>query len=243
MSRSVLIKRLADLERAGVIVTAPKPGGGSTYRLTAAGRDVVGVVEQLGAWGTRWLDVTTEQCDPGFALWAWCQSQMAPAALPRQRTVVAFTFPAERPANRRYWILVEDGVAELCCADPGGVPDVDVVADSVAFVEWHRGARSWAHAMRSGAIVARARHDWSRRCRPRTPTSRRWPPPSATDEGEGRDGDDHDEGEHDLPTVPGAATTVLLRFRLREHHPFSPLSGPSGPWRCSNGRRTAVPAP
>jgi DNA-binding HxlR family transcriptional regulator len=155
MSRSVLIKRLADLERAGVIVTTPKPGGGSTYRLTAAGRDLAGVVEQLGAWGTRWLDVTTEQCDPGFALWAWCRSQMASAALPRQRTVVAFTFPAERPANRRYWILVEDGVAELCYADPGGVPDVDVVADSVAFVEWHRGARSWADAMRSGAIIAR----------------------------------------------------------------------------------------
>lgn len=155
MSRSVLVQRLDELQRAGVVETAPKPGGGSTYHLTPAGRDLAGVVERLAEWGTRWLDVTTEHSDPGFALWAWCQVQIVGEALPARRTVVSFTFPAERPSNRRYWILVEHGAAELCYADPGGQPDVEVVADSAAFVDWHRGARSWGDVVRSGGVVAR----------------------------------------------------------------------------------------
>ena len=162
MSRSVLVRRLHELTAAGVVATSPKPGGGSNYQLTPAGEDLAGVVEQLGAWGTRWIDVTTEHRDPGFALWAWCQVQMDTAALPAARTVVRFTFPCERPSNRRYWILVEHGAAELCYADPGGEPDVDVVADSTAFVDWHRGARSWVDALRRGDIVVTGRRDLAR---------------------------------------------------------------------------------
>ena len=37
MSRSVLVRRLDELTRAGLITTEPRAGGGSTYRLTAAG--------------------------------------------------------------------------------------------------------------------------------------------------------------------------------------------------------------
>jgi len=160
MSRSVLVRRLTELTRAGVVTTSPKPGGGSTYHLTEAGRDLAGVVDQLGRWGTTWLDVTSEHSDPGFALWAWCQTQLDTSALPTARTVVRFTFPEERPTNRRYWILVDHGTAELCFADPGGgEPDVDVVAESMAFVDWHRGARSWAASVRSGGIVATGRRD------------------------------------------------------------------------------------
>lgn len=159
MSRSVLVRRLGELTQAGVIEIAPKPGGGSTYHLTAAGRDLAEVVEQLGVWGTRWLEVTTEHSDPSFALWAWCQVQMDTARLPASRTVVSFTFPGEKPTNRRYWLLVERGAAEVCYADPGGAADVAVVAESVAFVDWHRGVRSWSDVVRSGKIVVTGRRD------------------------------------------------------------------------------------
>src|SRR6478609_7956615 len=74
MSRSMLIKRLDELERAGVIVSTPKAEGrGHSYRLTEAGNDRAGIIAGLAAWGERWLEVTTEHSDPGFALWAWCQ--------------------------------------------------------------------------------------------------------------------------------------------------------------------------
>src|SRR6185437_11697074 len=71
-------------------------------------------------WGERWVEVTPDRSDPGFALWAWCQVQLDRSALPAGRVVVAFTFPDERPGNRRYWLLVEHGDAEVCYSDPGG---------------------------------------------------------------------------------------------------------------------------
>lgn len=153
MSRSMLVKRLNELERDGVVSSRPKADGrGSIYELTEAGADLAGVIETLGIWGERWIEVTTEHADPGFALWAWCQAHLDRSALPTGRVVVAFTFPDEAPANRLYWLLVEDGDAELCYSDPGDEPALRVEARSLAFVDWHRGARSWASVRRAGEI-------------------------------------------------------------------------------------------
>ncbi|HEX6285925.1 MAG TPA: helix-turn-helix domain-containing protein [Acidimicrobiia bacterium] len=153
MSRSMLIKRLQELERDGIIEREPKPDGhGHLYRLTDAGEDLGDVIDSLGVWGERWVEVTTEHADPGFALWAWCQVQMNTAALPRDRTVVAFEFPQEPPGSRYYWLLVESGDAELCYSDPGDEPDLYVTAESLAFVDWHRGRLDWPDALRSGRI-------------------------------------------------------------------------------------------
>ena len=156
MSRSMLSKRLAELEGAGVIRSEPKANGrGSTYELTAAGADLADVIDALGTWGERWVDVTTTHADPGFALWAWCQAQLDRPRLPDERIVVAFTFPDEAVGNRYYWLLVEHGDAEVCYSDPGGMPDLHVQAESLAFVDWHRGTLSWSSACRQGRIEVR----------------------------------------------------------------------------------------
>ena len=153
MSRSMLIKRLDELERAGVIESRPKPDGrGHLYELTEAGADLAGVLDGLAAWGEHWVEVTPDRSDPGFVLWAWCQVQLDRSALPADRVVVAFTFPDERPGNRRFWLLVEHGDAEVCYSDPGGEPDLIVEARSLAFVDWHRGERSWQDVLRSGDV-------------------------------------------------------------------------------------------
>ena len=153
MSRSMLTKRLRELERDGVIASMPKPNGqGRIYRLTEAGADLADVVGTLAHWGTRWVEVTTAHTDPGFALWAWAQVQLDRPRLPDERVVVGFTFPEERPGNRRYWLLVEHGDAEVCYSDPGDEPAVEVVAESRAFVDWHRGELSLADAVAAGGI-------------------------------------------------------------------------------------------
>jgi DNA-binding HxlR family transcriptional regulator len=153
MSRSMLIKRLNELERAGLIQSRLKPDGrGRLYGLTEAGADLAGVLDGLAAWGERWVEVTPDRSDPGFTLWAWCQVQLDRSALPPGRVVVAFIFPDERPGNRRFWLLVEHGDAEVCYTDPGGEPDLTVVARSLAFVDWHRGERSWRDVLRSGDV-------------------------------------------------------------------------------------------
>lgn len=154
MSRSMLTKRLRELERAGVVTSTAKPNGqGSHYALTAAGADLVDVIDSLGRWAERWIEVLPEHSDPGFALWAWCMVQLDRGALPAGRVVVAFEFPDERIGNRYFWLLVQDGDAEVCTTDPGGDPDLRVVARSVAFVDWHRGVLRWSAAVRSGDIV------------------------------------------------------------------------------------------
>ncbi len=154
MSRSMLIKRLRELERAGVIVSTPKPNGqGSTYALSEAGADLVSVIDSLGQWAETWVEVLPEHTDPGFALWAWCQVQLDREKLPRDRTVVHFQFPDEALGNRHFWLLIQDGDAEVCATDPGGGPHLEVVARSAGFVDWHRGALSWAAARRRGDIT------------------------------------------------------------------------------------------
>ena len=153
MSRSVLVTRLAELERAGVVTARPKADGrGNRYELTPAGRDLGAVVAALSEWGERWVDIGPEHTDPGFALWAWCQSQLDPSTLPRERVVVAFDFPDQPRGNRHFWLLVDGGRAEVCYSDPGGEPAVRVRAESRAFIDWHRGALPWARALRTGRI-------------------------------------------------------------------------------------------
>jgi DNA-binding HxlR family transcriptional regulator len=158
MSRSMLVTRLAELERAGVVVSTPKESGhGATYALTEAGQDLAGVLDQLAVWGERWVEIGPEMTDPGFALWAWCQVQLDRTQLPQERTVVAFDFPDQAPGNRHFWLLVHDGDAEVCYTDPGDEPGAIVVAESAAFIDWHRGALSWTRAVRSERITVTGR--------------------------------------------------------------------------------------
>ena len=149
MSRSLLIKRLKELQRAGVVVKADD----GSYQLTEAGADLAGVIDSLAVWGERWLDVTTEHTDPGFVLWAWARYYVDGEQLPEGRVLVQFEFPEEPPTNRRYWLLAEGGSAELCYSHPGGEPDVFVTATSDAFTRWHLGTLEWRRAVGDGSIA------------------------------------------------------------------------------------------
>jgi SCP-2 sterol transfer family len=98
------------------------------------------------------LRVGSTHTDPGFALWAWCQVQLDRTALPAGRVVVAFVFNDQPRGNQRFWLLAENGAAQVCYSDPGGEPAVWVHAESAAFIDWHRGRLPWNQALRSGRI-------------------------------------------------------------------------------------------
>jgi DNA-binding HxlR family transcriptional regulator len=176
MSRSLLIKRLKELDGAGVVTKLAD----GTYQLTEAGADLAGVIDALGVWGERWLEVTTEHTDPGFVLWSWARYYIDPDALPQGRVLVEFTFPDEPPTNRRYWLLAEDQSAELCYSHPGGEPDVFVIANSEAFTHWHLGLLDWRRAVAQGSItvtgpvkLARGIPTWNGHPEPMTAAARR----------------------------------------------------------------------
>lgn len=151
LSRTLLSRRLDQLERLGIVETEPKPAGrGRLYRLTDAGEGLSVVCDALGEWGGRWLDVVPEHLEPGFTLWALCQN-LNVGRLPRRRVVVQLDFPDRRP-RERFWLLLEHGRGEVCKEYPGTDVDLFIRADSDAFTLWHMGRLSWAEAIGSGRI-------------------------------------------------------------------------------------------
>ncbi|GAA1578758.1 hypothetical protein GCM10009789_35440 [Kribbella sancticallisti] len=91
--RALLSRRLRELEHAGVVEIRTKPNGrGSLYYPTAASRALWPVLQALGDWAERWMDVTAEHADPDLVSWSWCTSFLRRDVLPPRRVVVRFKF-------------------------------------------------------------------------------------------------------------------------------------------------------
>jgi DNA-binding HxlR family transcriptional regulator len=151
LSRTLLAQRLKQLERLGVVESAPKPDGrGHRYELTSAGRDLFTVCRSLGEWGARWLEIAPENLDPFVALWSMCNA-LRRDRLPDRRVVIRFDFTG-RQRRERYWLLIELGDTEICKTYPGLDEDLYITADAEAFVKWHAGQLTWAQATRDGRI-------------------------------------------------------------------------------------------
>lgn len=171
ISKTLLTQRLRELERVGVVERTEQPKGrGSRYLLTDAGKDLWDVVETMGVWGARWLEVVPEHLDPGVALWSFCENSLRTDRLPDRRVVVRLEFPDQPARHRRFWLVLDAGTGEVCVKDPGFEEDLWVQADSDAFVLWHMGRLSWAEAVREGRIsvwgptaLARAFPTWNAR--------------------------------------------------------------------------------
>lgn len=169
ISRSLLSRRLRELQDAGVVAIEQKADGhGRRYLLTEAGRDLWGVMNAMSAWAERYIDLQPEHRDPSFILWAWCHVHLRPERLPKRRVNVRFDFPDERAPHNRFWILFHGGAAELCHTHPGFDEDVQVWARSEAFLLWHLGKLPWRTAVGRAQIrvtgptgLARALPTWN----------------------------------------------------------------------------------
>jgi DNA-binding HxlR family transcriptional regulator len=151
LSRTLLSQRLKQLERAGIVTSAPKPSGrGRHYALTSAGGELFEVCQSLGEWGARWLEIARENFDPFIALWSMCKT-LRLDRLPDRRVVIRFDFTGRR-RRERFWLLIERRDTEICKSYPGFEEDLHVRAEAEAFVKWHAGQLGWAQAMREGRI-------------------------------------------------------------------------------------------
>lgn len=153
LSRTLLTRRLHEMERAGVIQIRPKPGGrGSLYEPTPAGRGLESVLQALAAWAEQWIEMTPEHADPGVVLWSWSRDFLRADCLPDRRVVVRFEY-VRRGRTERAWLLIDRREAEVCLFDPGFGEDlIVVIEDSLAFARWHMGLADWGRSLRSGAI-------------------------------------------------------------------------------------------
>ena len=133
MSPALLSKRLKDLELAGVVQRVASGGkaAGYEYRLTPAGRELEPIVKAMGFWGQRWVETapTLQNLDPELLMWDMRRSVNV-ATLPRQRTVVQFTYTDRPEKKRSYWLVVEaNGMVDVCSIDPGFEVDLYVTTD------------------------------------------------------------------------------------------------------------------
>lgn len=146
LSRSLLAKRLRQLEMAGVVEHLD-----GEYLLTPAGRDLHPIVFGLGEWGAKWQfgEPHHDELDPELLMW-WAHDRLDFAKLPDRRVVLEFRFIGE---PRRFWVVRDALGPSLCTHDPGFDVDVLIEADlAVLYMVW-LGRIDLRSAIRDGAVV------------------------------------------------------------------------------------------
>lgn len=145
LSRSLLAKRLRQLERSGLVERA-----GGQYLLTESGRELEPIVFGLGEWGARWTfgDPEAGELDAELLVW-WMHKRLDTASLPGKRQVFQVRFTDDR---RLFWIVVESGVPSVCRTDPGFEVDVTIVSDVGSLYQVWLGRLPVKDAVRSGRL-------------------------------------------------------------------------------------------
>jgi DNA-binding HxlR family transcriptional regulator len=146
--RSVLSSRLELLEQYGIVERVPS-GRGSRYLLTEAGRDLDPVVEAMGTWGARWLEMTPAHFDSHTVLWSLCRLTDA-SELPSRRLVIRFDISDGH--KRRVWVVLCPPSSEVCVKPPGYDEDLVVATNSEWLAKWHMGRITLGAAMHAGLI-------------------------------------------------------------------------------------------
>jgi DNA-binding HxlR family transcriptional regulator len=120
MSPTLLVKRLRKLEQMGV-VQRKRGADGWEYELTAAGEELRPIVVNMGHWGARWIGsrLKREQLDAGFLMWDIRRFARLAEFPKGRRVVIHFRFSDARAGEKFWWLVVENGVADLCRDDPG----------------------------------------------------------------------------------------------------------------------------
>lgn len=154
MSRSLLAKRLRELESAG-IVERRRTGGRKTkeYFLTPAGEELRPIVEGLGVWGQRWVmhELSEDDLDPSLLMWD-VQRNLVADRLPDRQVVVRFDFPGVAGPRRRWWLLVGPEGGDLCMTDPGFEVDLSVEAELRELTRFWLGQLDWRAMLSAGAL-------------------------------------------------------------------------------------------
>lgn len=124
ISPTVLNTRLQQLEQTGVVNKHRLNGRrGHEYRLTAAGRELLPVVEALAVWGTRWAlnELEANDLDVSYLMFDM-QRRIDTTALPDGEIVLSLQFTDLRKF-RHWWLICRGKEVDLCYEDPG--KDVD----------------------------------------------------------------------------------------------------------------------
>jgi DNA-binding HxlR family transcriptional regulator len=146
LSRTLLSKRLRELERAGLVERLD-----GEYLLTPAGAELEPIVFGLGAWGAKWTfdDPTPDELDAQLLVW-WMHKRIDASAFPdRRRIVLELRFRDDR---RRFWVVIEDGDSSVCLTEPGWETDITIDSDLDSLYRVWLGQLPIREAVRSGRV-------------------------------------------------------------------------------------------
>ncbi len=158
ISASLLTQRLRKLEEVGIIKRVVSSAGGpAEYHLTGAGEELRPIVLGLGTWGARWIGSRLKrgQLDAGFLMWDIRRFVRLNEFPPDRPVLIQFRFTDAHAGERRWWLVVERGIADLCRDDPGPEPTLVVESTVLALTEIWTGDRDALAAVESRAVRVR----------------------------------------------------------------------------------------
>ena len=145
LSRTLLSKRLRQLEQAGIVDHL-----GDEYLLSEAGEALRPIVMGLGEWGAKYQfgDPRDSELDPELLMW-WVHGRLDFSVFPEQRLVFEFRF---RAISDRFWLMNDTQGPSICLHDPGFGIDAMIEADLATMYEVWLGRRDVTEAIRAGDI-------------------------------------------------------------------------------------------
>jgi DNA-binding HxlR family transcriptional regulator len=155
MSSALLARRLKELQFAGIVERRRGAGGGFEYQLTAAGRELFPVVETMGRWAQRWLRhdlVDTANLDSDLLMWDIRRNVVAKSPPRERRYVAEFRLSGVPISRRRYWLVFERDVVDLCYRNPGFDVDLFVAASLRVLTQVWLGHIAIEQAIRDGRL-------------------------------------------------------------------------------------------
>ncbi|MBI4783616.1 MAG: transcriptional regulator [Oscillatoriophycideae cyanobacterium NC_groundwater_1537_Pr4_S-0.65um_50_18] len=157
MSRALLVQRLKELEKAGLVISYEKETGrGHEYLLTPAGEALRPIVEAMGVWAQQWgsEQIASEDLDDALLMWGM-RRRINLEAIPAQKIVLQLDFRGltrGHKTQRSWWLVIEDSAVDVCQKDPGFKVDVLISADLSAFNHVWMGLTPLPLALKQGTV-------------------------------------------------------------------------------------------
>jgi len=168
ISRSLLARRLRQMQQAGVIDKQMNGSGrqSTEYMLTTAGRELHTIIIPMMMWGEAWAcgEPVGEELDALLMMWLM-RVDVQKARLPKNFVAVQFDFHGV--SSETYWLLMTPVDVSVCITNPGYEIDVLVTADLAAYHQLWYGRITYDEAIRDYGVtveglprIVRAFPDW-----------------------------------------------------------------------------------
>lgn len=157
MSRTLLSKRLKELEERGLVNKSVKSNNRDTkYSLTESGQSLSKVVFGMADWSQEWLHIEPclDNADPDHLLWSIRRSARSHPDLPSP--FIVHIFLSDQPkSHQNGWLIFDDNDVELCIIDHDFKVDVQLEAATRDLIKAWMGWDNFSEAIKTGNIILR----------------------------------------------------------------------------------------